>query len=77
MGQNCSCLASDFSKIFDVYWMLSDNSVTATPKVWPESLYTNFNLSDPANLTVNNVMSTIYIAVSCCCYLVKVIIIVF
>lgn len=64
MGLNCSCLANDFDKIFEVYWKLSDDSTNKVPRVWAESLYADYNLTNPAHLPVNDSMAQVYIAVS-------------
>ena len=63
-GRNCSCLADDALKIFEVYWKVSDPSVTEIPPDWPDSLSADFNMSQPASLPVNNISANIFWAVS-------------
>ncbi|XP_024936685.1 phospholipase D3 isoform X2 [Cephus cinctus] len=48
---NCSCLAEDLGKIFDVYWMLGKDG--KVPSSWPESLRTKINMDNPMNFTLN------------------------
>ncbi|XP_059484137.1 5'-3' exonuclease PLD3 isoform X2 [Neocloeon triangulifer] len=49
---NCSCLASDLGKIFDVYWYLGKEGATV-PSKWPDQFGTKFNRDHPMNLTFN------------------------
>ncbi|KZC12940.1 Phospholipase D3 [Dufourea novaeangliae] len=46
---NCSCLANDYAKIFDIYWTVAENG--KIPPVWPDSVDTNVNLNNPINFT--------------------------
>ncbi|XP_012151519.2 5'-3' exonuclease PLD3 [Megachile rotundata] len=46
---NCSCLANDYAKIFDVYWMVSEEG--KIPAVWPDSFTTKINLKNPMKFT--------------------------
>lgn len=50
LAVNCSCLANDIAKIFDVYWKLSEDG--KVPATWPESLATKINLDNPMNFTL-------------------------
>nr|XP_033199250.1 phospholipase D3-like isoform X1 [Bombus vancouverensis nearcticus]XP_033199251.1 phospholipase D3-like isoform X1 [Bombus vancouverensis nearcticus]XP_033199252.1 phospholipase D3-like isoform X1 [Bombus vancouverensis nearcticus] len=52
MALNCSCLANDFAKIFDVYWTIGNDG--KIPSVWPEYLNTRINLKNPMNFTFMN-----------------------
>lgn len=63
---NCSCLAKDVEKLFDVYWYLSkpDSSI---PPVWPPNYTTSINMSNPAVVSLNNTKARIYISVSSKC----------
>ncbi|KAG7201489.1 hypothetical protein KM043_004248 [Ampulex compressa] len=59
---NCTCLAKDFAKIFDVYWKLgADGKV---PPVWPDSLSTKINVDNPMNLTLADNRYKMFIASS-------------
>nr|XP_033328815.1 phospholipase D3-like [Megalopta genalis] len=49
MALNCSCLANDYAKIFDVYWTVAEDG--KVPAVWPDSLNTNINVNNPINFT--------------------------
>ncbi|PNF33342.1 Phospholipase D3 [Cryptotermes secundus] len=49
---NCSCLASDLAKIFEVYWFLG-NPDAEIPAKWPDSLSTHFNMETPMTLVMN------------------------
>nr|XP_034172549.1 5'-3' exonuclease PLD3-like isoform X3 [Osmia lignaria] len=46
---NCSCLANDYAKIFDVYWMVGQEG--KVPPAWPDSLSTKINLKNPMKFT--------------------------
>ncbi|CAL1688368.1 unnamed protein product [Lasius platythorax] len=46
---NCSCLANDYAKIFDVYWKLGEDG--KVPSTWPDSLSTKINIDNPMNFT--------------------------
>uniref|UniRef100_A0A0N5AVJ0 PLD phosphodiesterase domain-containing protein n=1 Tax=Syphacia muris TaxID=451379 RepID=A0A0N5AVJ0_9BILA len=50
---NCSCLASEFSKIFTVYWRLGMDSAKV-PAKWPLNLRTYFNYSRPLTVSINS-----------------------
>lgn len=50
---NCSCLASDLTKIFEVYWFLG-NPDAQIPKKWPDTLSTHFNMETPMTLMMNS-----------------------
>ncbi|XP_075230962.1 5'-3' exonuclease PLD3-like isoform X2 [Lycorma delicatula] len=56
--QNCSCLAEDVAKIFDVYWYLGDKE--KIPSHWPRNFTTRFNMYTPMKLYINNVTARIY-----------------
>ncbi|XP_045462898.1 5'-3' exonuclease PLD3-like [Harmonia axyridis] len=49
---NCSCLANDLGKIFDVYWYLGKTQ--KIPDDWSPSLSTPFNIQNPMNITFKN-----------------------
>ncbi|XP_003393457.1 5'-3' exonuclease PLD3 isoform X1 [Bombus terrestris] len=52
MALNCSCLANDFAKIFDIYWTVGNDG--KIPSVWPDYLNTRINLKNPMNFTFMN-----------------------
>ncbi|XP_076658422.1 5'-3' exonuclease PLD3 isoform X1 [Halictus rubicundus] len=49
LALNCSCLANDYAKIFDVYWMVAENG--KVPAVWPDSVTTHVNQHTPIDFT--------------------------
>ncbi|XP_043266213.1 5'-3' exonuclease PLD3-like [Colletes gigas] len=62
LALNCSCLANDYAKIFDVYWTVAeDNKV---PSVWPDSFNTKINLDNPMTFTFMNNRYRTFIASS-------------
>ncbi|XP_023021038.2 5'-3' exonuclease PLD3 isoform X1 [Leptinotarsa decemlineata] len=50
---NCSCLANDVQKIFEVYWTLGVEGAKI-PSVWPANLSTAYNAKTPMDLLSNN-----------------------
>ena len=42
MTYNCSCLADDLGKIFDVYWLLARKDAKI-PDPWPKKYETSIN----------------------------------
>ncbi|XP_076245485.1 5'-3' exonuclease PLD3 isoform X2 [Calliopsis andreniformis] len=46
---NCSCLANDYAKIFDVYWIVAEHG--KIPSSWPDSFSTKINEKNPMNFT--------------------------
>ncbi|XP_046741298.1 5'-3' exonuclease PLD3-like isoform X2 [Diprion similis] len=62
VAMNCSCLANDIAKIFDVYWKVSEDG--KIPAVWPESLTTKTNVSNPMNFTLGGNKYKAFIASS-------------
>ncbi|KAJ3619506.1 hypothetical protein MTP99_005183 [Tenebrio molitor] len=50
---NCTCLAEDLGKVFDVYWTLGEQGAKI-PDHWPSNLSTSINMNTPMNLTLNN-----------------------
>lgn len=51
VGYNCSCLATDIAKIFDVYWKLGEKNAKIPPR-WPDEFRTYINDSRPMEVTV-------------------------
>ncbi|KAL0100167.1 hypothetical protein PUN28_019537 [Cardiocondyla obscurior] len=62
MVLNCSCLANDYAKIFDVYWKLSEDG--KVPATWPASLSTKININNPINFTYMDNKYKLFIASS-------------
>ena len=63
-GFNCSCLAVDAQKMFEVYWDVA-KPPSSLPEVWPENYTAAFNSTQPASITVTNQTSAeVYWAVS-------------
>ncbi|XP_008200312.2 5'-3' exonuclease PLD3 isoform X2 [Tribolium castaneum] len=60
---NCSCLAEDLGKVFDVYWKLGEDGARI-PDQWPSNLSTNINVNTPMNLTLSNETFQTYISSS-------------
>jgi phospholipase D3/4 len=50
---DCSELANDLRKIFEVYWYLGAENATI-PETWPQEYSTNYNLTQPLFLTIND-----------------------
>ncbi|XP_077255467.1 5'-3' exonuclease PLD3 isoform X2 [Temnothorax americanus] len=59
---NCSCLANDYAKIFDVYWKLGEDG--KVPSTWPDSLSTKINIDNPMNFTYKDNKYKLFIASS-------------
>ncbi|XP_014480692.1 PREDICTED: phospholipase D3-like [Dinoponera quadriceps] len=59
---NCSCLANDYAKIFDVYWKLGQDG--KVPSTWPDSLSTKINIDNPMNFTYMDNKYKLFIASS-------------
>ncbi|XP_035450354.2 5'-3' exonuclease PLD3 isoform X1 [Spodoptera frugiperda] len=47
---NCSCLADDLGKVFDVYWSLGTPDAVV-PDSWPSELNTDINMDHPINIS--------------------------
>ncbi|XP_011315372.1 phospholipase D3 isoform X2 [Fopius arisanus] len=52
VAMNCSCLANDLAKIFEVYWQLGKEG--KVPPNWPDSLSTKINVNRTMNFTLDN-----------------------
>ncbi|CAG9562619.1 unnamed protein product [Danaus chrysippus] len=50
VAYNCSCLANDLAKIFDVYWTLG-TSDAVVPDSWPADLSTDIDMEHPINIS--------------------------
>lgn len=60
---NCTCLAQDLSKMFEVYWALGVPNATI-PSPWPERFSTTYNKESPLGLTLNGTEARVYLSVS-------------
>lgn len=60
---NCSCLAQDLEKIFDVYWTLGEPNATI-PCPWPDKFSTAYNKDTPMEVMLNNTPSLVYLSSS-------------
>ena len=61
--QNCSCLAEDMYKIFEVYWLLSKKGAVIPPS-WPKYLSTNINANTSEKVLFNHTSGQVYLSVS-------------
>jgi phospholipase D3/4 len=50
---NCSCLAKDLTKIFNIYWELGQNNSVIPPK-WPDRFGTAVNMGKPMLVNYND-----------------------
>ncbi|KAM4696663.1 5'-3' exonuclease PLD3 [Rhinophrynus dorsalis] len=60
---NCSCLAQDLQKIFEVYWTLGVPNATIPPS-WPTNYSTPYNKDTPMEVTLNGTASRVYLSSS-------------
>lgn len=60
---NCSCLAQDLGKMFEVYWALGLPNATI-PSPWPERFSTSYNKERPLELMLNGTKASVYLSVS-------------
>ncbi|XP_076313931.1 5'-3' exonuclease PLD3-like isoform X3 [Tachypleus tridentatus] len=60
---NCSCLATDIAKIFEVYWMLGKKG-SKIPPTWPISLHTDINAENPLAVKIGNTQMDAYLSSS-------------
>lgn len=59
---SCQMLANDLSKIFQVYWHVAQSH--AIPNCWPDSFDTQYNLTSPLQVVLNNMKSNVFISSS-------------
>lgn len=57
MVTNCTCLANDIVKIFEVYWRLGEPNAQI-PSKWPEELSTSINITEQMEVGFNNIGSS-------------------
>ncbi|XP_069799598.1 5'-3' exonuclease PLD3 [Dendropsophus ebraccatus] len=60
---NCTCLAQDLEKIFEVYWALGEENATI-PSPWPDTFSTIYNKETPMEVSLNNTVSHVYLSSS-------------
>ncbi|XP_071535538.1 5'-3' exonuclease PLD3-like [Panulirus ornatus] len=60
---NCSCLASDMNKIFEVYWRLGKKGAEIPP-TWPRNLQTDFGIENQMPLSLSGTMVNTYLSSS-------------
>uniref|UniRef100_A0AAG5DSC8 PLD phosphodiesterase domain-containing protein n=1 Tax=Anopheles atroparvus TaxID=41427 RepID=A0AAG5DSC8_ANOAO len=58
LARNCSCLAQDLAKVFDVYWDMGVPDARVPPK-WPKEYAASYNLSAPAKVRFNGEQQTL------------------
>ncbi|XP_049591108.1 inactive phospholipase D5 isoform X1 [Syngnathus scovelli] len=59
---NCSCLALDLHRVFNVYWGLQYKEFV--PSFWSKRLFAIFNKDSPLELTLNSTEARAYISTS-------------
>ncbi|XP_077351884.1 inactive phospholipase D5-like isoform X1 [Festucalex cinctus] len=59
---NCSCLALDLHRVFNVYWALQYKDFI--PSFWSKRLFALFNKDSPLQLTVNGTKAQAYVSTS-------------
>ncbi|XP_063287143.1 5'-3' exonuclease PLD3 [Pelobates fuscus] len=60
---NCSCLAQDLQKIFEVYWALGLPNATI-PSQWPANYSTTYNKETPMEVALNDTTAKVYLSSS-------------
>lgn len=63
-GMNCSCLARDAQKMFEVYWMLAEPGMDHLPSKFPKNLSADYSMSSPAHLPINGTLADVFFASS-------------
>lgn len=59
---NCSCMAEDMGKLFDVYWYLGNTA--KVPDTWPETFNTSINSNTSMQIQFNGTDATTYLSSS-------------
>lgn len=65
---NCSCLAQDLGKMFEVYWALGLPNTTI-PSPWPSNYSTTYNRETPLELKLNGTEAAVYFSVRNCMWI--------
>ncbi len=60
---NCSCVAEDTAKLFDVYWDLGKPGAKI-PSSWPANLSTPYNQDSPMQVSANGTELNVYLSSS-------------
>ncbi|XP_008288481.1 phospholipase D3 isoform X2 [Stegastes partitus] len=60
--QNCSCLAQDALRIFDVYWSIGGLNNGSLPPYWPARLSALSSAENPLRLKFNGVPARVYLS---------------
>ncbi|XP_071962365.1 5'-3' exonuclease PLD3-like [Antedon mediterranea] len=60
---NCSCLAQDMAKIFEVYWKLGEKDAYV-PSSWPQDLNTDYNFNNTMPVPFNNTNARVVLSSS-------------
>lgn len=60
---HCPTLAEDLLKIFEIYWYLGRPNAEV-PKHWPKELSTEFNRTNPMNVSLNNLQYNVFLSSS-------------
>ncbi|KAA3675433.1 phospholipase D3/4, partial [Paragonimus westermani] len=58
---NCSIIASDLEKVHETYRIVSTG---IPPTVWPTTVWTKYNLTNPMVINLNGIKSTLYFSSS-------------
>jgi phospholipase D3/4 len=61
--RNCSILANDLLKIFEVYWILGEGD-SQLPHHWPQGLSTSINAEHPVTIRLRNTESQVFLSSS-------------
>lgn len=63
--EDCSCLAQDASRIFDVYWDIGAQKNGSLPPFWPGRFSALSSSKYPLAVKFNGVPARVYLSVSC------------
>ncbi|KAJ8254943.1 hypothetical protein GJAV_G00199150 [Gymnothorax javanicus] len=59
---NCSCLAQDVSRVFEVYWYIGSSEGGSLPPYWPARYSALSSSERPLNLKLNGVPARVYLS---------------
>jgi len=62
--EDCSCLALDASRIFELYWIIGGAGKGSLPPYWPARLSALSSSQKPLRLKFNGVAAQVYLSVS-------------
>ncbi|KAM8909152.1 5'-3' exonuclease PLD3 isoform 2-T2 [Spinachia spinachia] len=60
--EDCSCLAQDASRIFEVYWSIGGSGNSSLPPYWPARLSALSSSQNPLRLKFNGVPAQVYLS---------------